>query len=337
MTTTEKRSGLTTNIFAIVGFIIIIALGIWGAVSAVRFAPSIFSSVSSLVATIDTEIDIEMLGASNPSGEPVSIAWTHNATDTGAYAFSYRCRPGFHFEIPLTDGEYSALSCETPYSMPVSARTLRVIPVSEENRFLDVPFVIVYMADGEIAAQGSGLMTVVNDEINSSPSTIPSDSTNLDKDASEESNPVTTPRTPATTPDTSTSVVYVPQPVSNPNGIADLQVRILAMGVLNGGTINQQTYMSQQDIAAVRFEVQNVGTKTSGAWSFVANLPTTPSYQYTADTQSALNPGDRIEYTLQFDRLSPGSRAFSVQVNPTSAFPEIRVDNNVASRTVVVQ
>lgn len=71
-------------------------------------------------------------------------------------------------------------------------------------------------------------------------------------------------------------------------GSPDLAVRILST--------------SPGTRASVQFEVRNDGTNVAPAgWSFNANLPVGYSYTYTAGSQQALYPGDKIVYTLSFD------------------------------------
>ena len=89
--------------------------------------------------------------------------------------------------------------------------------------------------------------------------------------------------TPSPTPANNVAYPYpspeaptpIPTPVNTNYGLADLEVRVLATGVIDRTT---NVFTARQNIslgerAAVRFEVINNGTNQSGAWSFGALLP----------------------------------------------------------------
>jgi hypothetical protein len=91
---------------------------------------------------------------------------------------------------------------------------------------------------------------------------------------------------------------YVYTPASVPAvqlyGLPDLRTSIVSV------TPSGNRYVMQ-------FVVENVGTNTAYAgWNFNAILPINSRYTYVAPGQRALNPGDRIVYTLTFDRSTYG-------------------------------
>ena len=110
----------------------------------------------------------------------------------------------------------------------------------------------------------------------------------------------TTPQ-PAPTGAPGPSYVYTPAPqVPQLYGLPDISVRILSI------TPAGSRYTMQ-------FVIENIGTNVArSGWSFNALLPiqTQPAptgasgymYTYTAPAQQALYPGDKIVYTLGFDR-----------------------------------
>jgi hypothetical protein len=106
--------------------------------------------------------------------------------------------------------------------------------------------------------------------------------------------PVThvTPPVIHTTPGTT----YVPaQHTTQLYGNADLAVRILSV------TPAAANYGSPSRVS-VQFEVSNVGTNVAPAgWTISANLPVGYSYLYNSGVQQALNPGDKIVYTMGFN------------------------------------
>jgi hypothetical protein len=327
MTDKENGKSKLTGVLAIVGFIVIIAIGIWGAVNAVRLAPNMFSTLASPFDRVSNEIDVNVPSSSVNSNEPFEISWKHNGQDRGLYAFSYRCRPGFQFQIPQPDGTYLPLVCETPYNIPSSDDSLRLIPISSLNRFLDVPFVLAYLdSEGEIVAEGSNMITVVNPVASGSPDTV----------SVGNGNSVTSPAPPTTvTPSTPTPG---PSVATTPANLPDFSVRILDIGSINTNTRTfvPQSTLSSTDIGAVRFEVTNSGSKSSGVWTFSASLPTNPAFEYTSERQRSLNQGDRIEYTIQFDRLVKGTNTFTVHVDTANEINEVSERNNIATHAIVV-
>jgi len=321
-----KRNKLT-SILAIVGFIVIIAIGIWGAVNAIRLAPQMFSTLASPFSRVSDEIDIQVPSSSINSNTPFELTWKHDGKD-GVYAFSYRCRPGLQFQAPQPDGTYLPINCESPYNIQSNENTLRLIPISKINRFLDVPFVIAYInSDGEIAAEGSQMITVVNSSESESPDTVSMG--NLDDNSSQTP---TTPRAP-------TPITPNPATPTSPANLPDLSVRILGVGSINPNTRTfvPASILSAVNIGAVRFEIINNGTKASGVWGFSANLPTNPPFKYTSERQRSLNPGDRIEYTIQFDQLVRGTNTFIIHADPTNSVDELSKANNIATQAIVVE
>ena len=326
----KKRSKLT-SILAIVGFIVIIAIGIWGAINAIRLAPQMFSTLASPFNTVSDKIDIEIPSASVTSHTPFSLSWEHNGKD-GVYAFSYQCRPGFQFQVPQPDGTYLPIDCENPYNIQSDDSTLRLIPISSMNRFLDVPFVIAYInSDSEIAAEGSQMITVVNPSASESPDTVSLGNTDT---GTGQTNP-----TVPTTPSIPTPVTPNEATPTTPSNLPDFSVRILGVGSINPNTRTfvPASTLSTNEIGAVRFEITNSGTKASGVWGFSANLPTNPAFEYTSERQHSLSPGDRIEYTIQFDQLVRGTNTFTVHADTADEIKEVSENNNIATQAIVVE
>ncbi|MEX0917311.1 MAG: CARDB domain-containing protein [Candidatus Paceibacterota bacterium] len=119
--------------------------------------------------------------------------------------------------------------------------------------------------------------------------------------------------------------------VSDPNGRADLAPRLLAVGVVDeDGNFTEKDEVDQSDRIAVRFAVENLGTKTSETWRFTAVLPTHTIHFFDSPTQQALRPGDRIEYTLGFDGVKDNEKVtFTVNVDPSKSVPEVTKNNNI--------
>jgi hypothetical protein len=146
----------------------------------------------------------------------------------------------------------------------------------------------------------------------------------------------TTPTTPAqsTTPQYRYVVVQTPTSfgpqVSDPNGDVNLEVSILATGMWDRqkNRFVEQDVLDEDDRGAVRFQVRNIGTKTSEEWKYRVDLPTDPSHTYDSDEQMELKPGERIEYTLQFDSLSESNNELTIEVDPGRRIDDVERSNN---------
>ncbi|KKW35364.1 MAG: hypothetical protein UY81_C0043G0006 [Candidatus Giovannonibacteria bacterium GW2011_GWA2_53_7] len=115
----------------------------------------------------------------------------------------------------------------------------------------------------------------------------------------------------------------------------DLSVRILSVGVIDPitGDIVPRPPSSPYDLVAVRFDIANAGTASTGPWYFSAQLPTVPPYMYSSVAQISLAPGDHIENMLRFRQAAPGGN-FSVAVDGANLVLESIEANNFASQNI---
>ncbi len=102
------------------------------------------------------------------------------------------------------------------------------------------------------------------------------------------------------------------------------------------GAFTASSTPSRASRIAVRFAIENLGTKTSSQWAFNATLPTLPSNIFTSPMQQALNPGDRIEFTVGFDSFNPNQPQgeFIVNVDPTGSIQEKNEVNNIVKQVI---
>jgi hypothetical protein len=99
-----------------------------------------------------------------------------------------------------------------------------------------------------------------------------------------------------TPPPAQNTYVPAPKPVVQLWGNPDLSVRIISATPAYSNNYGGTTRMN------VTFEITNIGTNVARAgWNFSATLPVGYTYTYNSPTQRALNPGDKIVYTLGFD------------------------------------
>lgn len=302
----EAGSGLLGNAIAVIGFIAIAAIILWGIASIIRYAPTIFSALTSPFTNETPRIVIQELPQA-PSGAPLTISWEHDGSQGGRYGFAYACRENFRIETSNADGVYQTLPCSTPHVVPRSntaVHSLRVVPILASGETLTVPIAISYQHENtDQNTEATADLVVVAAEETEEP-TVP--------EPEEEE---------------------YPQPTPPSTGTPDLSVRLIATGVLDPYTrlFTPKSPVGTNELAAIRFEVINTGTARAGSWYFTANLPTQTPYHYTSPHQQPLGPGDRIEFTLSFDHTIPGTQTVSIQADAGNNVAEISETNNHAN------
>ena len=123
-----------------------------------------------------------------------------------------------------------------------------------------------------------------------------------------------------------------------PYGQPDLTVAITDIGYLNGA--GNDSFISSNNVpsgknGAVKFTIMNIGTNVAGPFTFTANIPTSPAFTFTSPVQQALNPGDRIEYTLGFDRGDTGTaRTITILADNGNTVDESNEANNSDARAI---
>ncbi|MEA2112886.1 MAG: sortase [Patescibacteria group bacterium] len=150
------------------------------------------------------------------------------------------------------------------------------------------------------------------------------------------SNPVTP--QPGTGSDSIYEVINDPSIPSNSNGFIDFAATIDSIGILdsNGDFVASSTPNSNSKIA-VKFTIKNIGDKKSEGWYFNAVLPTSPFHIFHSKSQQALAPGEKIEFTMGFDRPKVGENQLVViNVDPTKGIKESDKDNNIVKEFVTI-
>jgi len=286
---------------AIIGVIATILLAVWLSIQAVRVLPGAFASLASIASSLSNYQTIDELSVATEksivnSGESFTISWT-DVRREGEYALTYECTEGINVAIRSVDGEIVSMDCTNVLSLPAHVHALDIMIVSERRRFSDVPFTIRFTGtDEEELFSQEHNMTVVNatipqyvDDITSLPEE------DIDDDTEEEvvTNEPTVPAQPAPVE------TYTYTPVSIEDGFTDLRITFLGIGTLDEDVFTPTAVLDNNDTGSVRFEVRNIGTKTSDEWSFTATLP--GGAQFSSKVQEPLKPNERVHFTLGFE------------------------------------
>lgn len=87
-----------------------------------------------------------------------------------------------------------------------------------------------------------------------------------------------------------------PAPTS---GVTDLRISYRGVGVIENDVFISKASFIKGETVALRFDVTNIGTLTSGAWSYRLTLPGGLTYQ--SDTQAPLRFGEQALFTARFE------------------------------------
>lgn len=141
--------------------------------------------------------------------------------------------------------------------------------------------------------------------------------------------------TPAPQPQTPGNfrVVEIPgqEVESDPNGDVDLKVSLIALGRsdnLRGDDFRETDEFDEDDFITIKFEVRNIGTKTSDQWEYEVELPTRNSFTFESDEQDELRPGDRMEFTLTFEDADEDEDEIVIEVDPDDDTDDVNRRNN---------
>lgn len=323
----SPKTGMFSNILAVAGLVVLIAIIIWGLSHLASLSKSlVFSSFSSLFYPSSKSIKVTVPSGNIPSGEEFAVSWKYTPKSTGTYALLYQCHEGFQFKTGGTGSGSDEIPCGTGYTMPASGNKFSVTPFLTGTSSLTVPLSIIFMssaptAPGQTASQpqGNTSVTVTNAYTAAEPSE-PAPATEMKIKGTA----YTTQKMPVATPT-----------IQSITGNADLSVKILSVGVIDplNGAVIQREPVSESDVVAVRFLISNNGGKSTGEWYFTAQLPTSFNYPYSSPAQNPLAQGASIENTLRFNNAIPGG-IFSVSVDPVNGVVESSEINNTASMSI---
>ncbi len=322
MTETKNSKTAAIKTLAIVGFFATIAILVWLLIQGLRVMPGAFTSLASLAESLQNyqagdELSIATEKSIVVSGESFKVTWTDLRRD-GNYEFAYTCTSGITVEIRGGEGDLITIPCTETLSLPKDVQGLFVSISSDTARFVDVPFSVTFKKNnGDTVTASDALVTVVNATI--PVATEPVATTTPEKPVvAEKPKPEVKPVAPVTKPVVKPTapapvVTYV-VPQSNPNGFTDLKMTYLGVGEMNGNTFTAKNVFDRSERSGLKFEVKNIGTKTSGTWTFTTVLPDDVVYE--SPTQIALKPNERVEFTLGFD-LDSETNAKTVTVKST--------------------
>lgn len=232
-TAVQERT-LFADIAAIVGFIILIVIVIWGLVHLVSLGGNWISSLSG---GAPAPITVTAPNSAE-SGTPFTISWKYTPSVNGSYAFLYPCHDGLTFMTAASQSAVNAtysIPCGAAYTMPVTNNSLSVTPTLSASSSVVTSLSIVFLPNATGTAvtlgQAQGATTITITPAQATAPTVTAKSTTAKR-----------------------RVVNA--------GPADLSVSGLTGSVDSSGN------------AAASFTIANVGGSSTGTYYFTASLPT---------------------------------------------------------------
>lgn len=335
----ERKEALTKT-FAIVGFVAIILFAVWLAVQIVSLIPSAFSSLASIADSVynyrpETQMQVVTGESVVNAGEPFTISWTKQKNE-GLYTFSYKCTEGVSLSIRNKYNEVIDLACDTDIELDDSG-SAEVTVESEKQRFIDVPYTVMFTGVDGDEQLANGEVTIINASIPTSG--LASEETEEEPEEvtpePEVAGETTTNTTPvvAGEPEVVRRVIYA-IPTSDPNGDVDLAIKLLGVGILTDDNRFIRTgVIEKSQMGAFQFEVRNLGTKTSNEWTYEAAMPA--DIDYDSGDQKELKPNEYAIITLGFEGITKtGVEPFSVKIKTDD---DVVASNNSFTSAVTIK
>lgn len=350
------------KVLAIVGLIGVLVLAAWLAVQLVRTVPNAGNRLQGAVVAVQSlfrnapeeAVALVLENRTVNADEQFTINFEYTgANSPSGYVFSFACADAVTLDIDTTDG-WQNVACDTPFT--TENASIVVIPRSNSNRFIDIDITVQALGT---ELSDTTLITIVNERIADSRSSLIDGATTTESGADEPSDntatsgadsganngvapeahtPVTTPTPVAPRP--STVVTPVRTPIAT--GPSDLAVNITKTGVVapvkGVNVLFPISPIPSDKTAGVTFTVTNQGGAASGAWAFVANLPIEgdSNYKYTSPAQVSLAPGAQVEFTLGFDEVLEASRGtIKIELKPTQATD--KTANNIDTVSIQIK
>ncbi len=338
--TSPEKKGSIMKTLAVAGFIGILMLVAWLSVQLVHLFPSAVTSLASLADGVNqypgniTEGDTEPLPLNITSdtsllasGEALTLKW-NKVQSAGEYIFAYECVEGVSVSHQSALGN-RAIDCATNYNIgPVDTLTMNV--ESEKNRYSDLAYTVSFLHAGEAAprAAGKNTVTIVNTDVVSDQFAFSPEVVEVEPEVAPVAEPAVTPE-PATPQETVAEVVTTPvTPTVVVDPYTDLTTSFMSVGEI----INNQFVpgpVSTKNAGAVQFAVKNIGTETSGGWTYSISLPNDNTYVSPIQTQ--LVPGERAIISIGFPASGRNSHVFSVAAAEAG---DTELTNNTFRQTV---
>lgn len=337
----QRTKDTAVRVLSVVGGIAVLAGVVWVGMQGFRVLPNARETLANAFVSVQSffspaeRIVLSLVDSQAVVEEPFTISWEHRGKTTdGSYSFFYGCSDDVH--LALAD---DTVFCNTELPILSTDTSLRLTAYGDIVGVTAIPVEVRFRENDETVISERGELTIAIQDVRLDDATS----------TSTEPTATTTPVTPVTS-STGSPQAGVPQyittttgPVSDPNGKADFTVRVIAYGLVdkNSGAFTEKDEIPRDlpsnKRGAIKFVVENVGTKLSGEWVFEAALPTSPSYTYKSKDQDSLYPGDKIEFIIGFDKIKNADEDdYRIEVDSKDEVNESNENNNVKTGEIEI-
>lgn len=154
-TVEERESGLFSNILAIIGFIILVVIVIWGLIHAASLSGSWISNIFSK----DAQKLTVTAPASVESGTAFNVSWKYDTSSKGIYTLVYQCKSGLQMMTPAQTG-MNSIPCGAAFTVSGTSKTISLTPMLTGSSPVSVPVSIVFVPTSGSRVQGTATITV---------------------------------------------------------------------------------------------------------------------------------------------------------------------------------
>ena len=296
----KKIEDLLLKPLAILGLLAVLGVIIFS-ISSITKDNSYLSSASVTLSSFFNKKENLFINADSlnqKSGEIFDIFFSRRNSDAqGFYSFIYPCFDGFYFESINDSNNTEKISCGIPFNIRNTDSVIKLRANSIKSRYVDMPATISFTPNGKSTPTDSASVTL----------SISNENISDNKE---------------------TSI-----PPTNQNLKTDLKITVVEIGILDKATKEfiKSNSIGRGDTVAVRFNVENIGSKSSGLWRFNATLPTYPPRAFNSETEASLAPQSGMEFTIGFGQVKEGKQVVKFLVDPDNAISEISEENNTVS------
>ncbi len=152
----EPKPSLLSNVLAIVGFIILIVIVLWGLLHIATLASPWLSSLFNRTST-----SVQVTAPKNAtSSEAFSVSWKYSTSEKGMYGLLYPCKDTFRLETSGT-GAANTIPCGAAFTVPSNEKSIVVTPRLSGTVSMSVPLSIIFIPSATSSKQAQGSATVL--------------------------------------------------------------------------------------------------------------------------------------------------------------------------------
>jgi hypothetical protein len=319
--TEEKNDSLWIRFLVITGVVVIL---FFISISIVKLVPKMFSSVGNL---FGNGIEVSTNAKEVDSAGTFVLNWKNNTENKdGVYTVNFACTTNIKVEYNTKDG-LKPVICNTLFPLPKETGSYPFTVMTENEKDATLNFVITLWdtttnkekltGKGKISILGLGTKTTV--------------ATSTVKDNSVKTVDLYTPSNNTTSSTTKKDTKILPVPKTY-TGNPDMAIRMVEIGWVDFyGSYHSGVSIPDGARVLVKFNVSNVGTAPTGAWTISATLPTKTVYErnFYSKTEPSVMPGASFDLSLAFDDFDSYSPTMTITLQNS-------IDLNTANNTLVV-